>query len=94
MDDIKRPYVKKSDLNVNDKANFSLLSASQIKEKINSEEDFIYSKKHDYSLVNFLKKDKKALTDKNVAHFLKMTLKDLNELYEATINKIRANINI
>lgn len=94
MDDNKRTYIKKNDLDIHDKANFSLLSANQIREKIRTEEDFIYSKKHDYSLLNFLKKDKKALTDKNIAHFLKMTLKDLQDLYESTIKKIRANINI
>lgn len=94
MDDIKRPYIKKSDLDINDKANYSLLSSSQIKYKVNHEEDFIFSKKHDYSLSNFLKKDKKTLTDKNIAHFLKITLKELNELYESTINKIKKNINI
>jgi c-di-GMP-related signal transduction protein len=72
----------------------SVIKPENIKERIETEEDFINSKKHGYSLQHFLDASPSGTTDNIIAYFLKIKVSDVKDLYESAIRKIRQKLKI
>jgi len=92
------PYKK-----VTSKTNFNLvknkkcvfcLSEKEIKQRILTDPDFIWSRKYSFSLKKLLKKEKIKLTDKTIAQFLKLTLDEFDSIYNNIIYKLKSNLSI
>lgn len=67
---------------------------AEILEKIQTEEDFINSKKHGYSLSRYLKKNPSGATDNVIAYFLCMTTKEIAEVYESAVKEYRQHLKL
>lgn len=66
----------------------------ELRVKISTEFDFINSKKHKYSLKQFLKNNPDGTTDNIIALFLCVTPNQVRELYDSAVKKIRQKLNI
>lgn len=71
-----------------------IIKNDNIKERIETEEDFINSKKHGYSLRHFLDASPGGTTDNIIAYFLKIKPDDVKSLYESAVKKIRQKLKV
>jgi len=65
------------------------LSKSEIENKILTEPDFIYSKKHDFSLEKFLKANEKNIHDHQISKLLRLKKYEVNKIYKNTLKKLK-----
>lgn len=63
-----------------------------IKRKIKEDKDFIWSKKYNFSLQKFLKRNNFNLNHKTISNYLKMSLTEFEELYKKILDKLRNNL--
>jgi hypothetical protein len=68
--------------------------AEEIKNKIETEPNFINSKKHQYSLSGFLEQHPNGTTDNIIAYFLCITPEDVKNIYYNAVEKIRQKMKV
>lgn len=89
---IPQSFTKKQFLLLNNK--FLSLKSEYIKSMISNDSDFIWSKKYKFSLKNAIDKKYVNLSDKTISKYLKLTLFELNNIYDNIIIKLRQDLKI
>ena len=69
-------------------------SKEEIKAKIETDPDFINSKKHRYSMQRFLDQSPGGTTDNIIAYFLCLQPHDVKDLYDSAVKKIRQKLKV
>ena len=65
------------------------MNKDEVKQKISSDEDFINSKKYDYSISKFIEANPKGVSDNIIASFLCITKEEVQSIYDGVVKKIR-----
>jgi DNA-binding NarL/FixJ family response regulator len=66
------------------------MTDDEIKTLISDDEDFVYLKRFDYSLLNVLERYSDGCPDRIIAQALCMTEEAVNEMYDSIILRLRA----
>jgi hypothetical protein len=70
------------------------LSREEIKNKLESEEDFVNSPKHDYSLSKLERVNPNGVNDRFAASLLAITVEEFQSLFQSTVKKYRQLLKI
>lgn len=70
------------------------MTDDEIKTLINEDEDFVYLKRYDYSLVTVLERYPDGCPDRVIAQALCITEEAANELYDEVILRLRAYMGV
>lgn len=65
------------------------LSKIQILEKLENDTDFIWSKKYNHNLNEFLEAHSDGVTDKTISKLLKMTPDELDVQFQQILSKLK-----
>lgn len=66
-----------------------VLPKEKIVEKINTEEDFIWSHKFDYSLKKYLEINTKPAHDHYIARLLKLKKSEVSKIFKTSLKKMK-----
>jgi hypothetical protein len=68
------------------------MTLEEIKDKINTEPDYIYSKRFDFSLKKLIDRYPEGAPNRVIAQVLQMTEEEVEVLYQQLLTKLREKI--
>jgi hypothetical protein len=71
---------------------FQAVTTEEVLHKINTDPDFVFIKRFDYSLVKLLERFPDGAPDHTVAKALMITPEDVEKLYRVVVEKLRASL--
>lgn len=64
------------------------------KSRVDTDIDYIYSKKHNFSMEMFKKKNNKPVSDHRIAYLLLMSTEEVQKLYKQIIKRARQRFKV